>query len=338
MERSRHIAGLGAVLLAAVVLLTGCGGGQDTDASDTSGAVPAGGGAQVDDGGAEAGALQPGAAERGAADSGGAGAADVAGDVAAQAPAAPGGAALDPLVFAGREVVFTADLSVRVDDVAAAASRAEDIVGAAGGLVAAEETTRDPDAPTTAQARLTVRVPPEAFRRTLAALAALGQPLTQTQTAQDVTEEVTDLDSRLATQRASVERVRALLGQAQAIEDIVRIESELARREAELESLQARRARLGELTALSTITVTLSGSGVDVVTAAAGPGFLEGLRKGWAAFRAVVVVMLTVLGGTLPFVLVGALILVPLLAWHRRRRRALAPSPEAVAPSPEAAA
>ena len=324
MARTRHIAGVSAALLSALVLLTGCGSGEGGVGSDVSGAAPASEGTNSEPGSAtggdQGGDTQVDGRDQAAA-KGDAEAAGGSEPVAAGLPA-PGGAELDPLAFGGRDVVFTADLSVRVEDVASAVTRAEGIVGAAGGLVAGEETSRNPDSPATAQGRLTVRVPAAAFRSTLAALAALGTPISQTQTAQDVTEEVTDLDSRLATQRASVERVRALLAEAKVIADIVSIEGELARREAELESLQARRARLGDLTTLSTIIATFTGPGVEPVVAAGDQGFLAGFGDGWAAFKSVVVVMLTVLGAVLPFVLVGAAIGLPLLALRRRRHTA----------------
>ena len=328
MRRTRHIgSGLTAVCLSAAVLLTGCSGsGGNTAESAASAPAP-----DKDEAGAKPAAGVDARAGDALADE-----ATQSRDAAAAGPPAPGGVALDLVALAGRDVVFTAELSVQVDDVAAAAARAEDIVGAAGGLVAGEETSRDPDEPGTARARLTVRVPADAFRSTLSAFARLGRSVSQTQTAQDVTEEVTDLDSRLATQRASVERVRALLAEAKVIADIVSIEGELARREAELESLQAHRARLSDLTALSTITVTFLGPGVEAIAATGDQGFLAGFGDGWAAFRTVVVVMLTVLGAVLPFVLVGALVVVPLLMLHRRRR-AVAPAPVAAPAGPDPA-
>jgi Flp pilus assembly protein TadB len=142
---------------------------------------------------------------------------------------------------------------------------------------------------------------------------------------QDVTATVIDLAARIQSQQASVDRVRALLARAQSIADITSIESELARRESDLESLKAQQRNLDDLTALSTIAVTLLGP--DAATPAAPKpaqtGFLAGLKAGWKAFAASVGVLLTVLGAVLPFaVLIG----VPLwlaLVWRRRRNRAL---------------
>lgn len=45
--------------------------------------------------------------------------------------------------------------------------------------------------------------------------------------AADVTEQLVDVESRIATQRASVERIRALLARAASVSEITSVESEL---------------------------------------------------------------------------------------------------------------
>ena len=66
-------------------------------------------------------------------------------------------------------------------------------------------------------------------------------------------------------------------------------------------------------------------------------GFLAGLKAGWAAFTDSVTVLLTVLGALLPFAVVLALVLVPLLLWLRRRGlHHPAPVQPAVQPPPAA--
>jgi hypothetical protein len=72
----------------------------------------------------------------------------------------------------------------------------------------------------------------------------------------------------------------ALLAEAGDLGEVVQIEAELTRRTADLESLQARRAALGEQVALSTVVLRLQGDDGDDVVAGA-PGFLDGLRGGW---------------------------------------------------------
>ena len=59
-----------------------------------------------------------------------------------------------------------------------------------------------------AQATLTLRVPPTAFGPTLDALGRLGKELDRQRSAEDVTTQVADVDSRVRSQQRSVDRVR----------------------------------------------------------------------------------------------------------------------------------
>src|SRR5664279_5032637 len=70
-------------------------------------------------------------------------------------------------------------------------------------------------------------------------IAGLGTVRSRGQTSEDVTQQSVDVASRLATQKASIARVRALLAQATRIADIVAIEGELSQRESDLESREA---------------------------------------------------------------------------------------------------
>lgn len=220
---------------------------------------------------------------------------------------------------AGRDIVYRGEISVRVKNVTAAADRAESLARSVDGVVFAEETTNVPGSPDESSARLTVRVPPAQFRPVLRKLAALGDRLSQSQTAEDVTTEVVDTRSRVATQTRSVARVRALLGKANTIGEVVQIESELAKREADLESLQAQLARLQDVTELATIEVTFVGPAAVAADDEMDLGFLTGLRGGWDAFVSVVLVGLTVIGALLPFLIAAALLGVP--AWLLVRPR-----------------
>lgn len=57
-------------------------------------------------------------------------------------------------------------------------------------------------------------MPPTAFDATVADLVALGDERHRRLSTQDVGEQIVDIEARLATQRDSVERVRALLAEA----------------------------------------------------------------------------------------------------------------------------
>lgn len=244
---------------------------------------------------------------------------------AAPPPAADTGAGRSvPAVAAARvlpdgTLIRTAELTVVVDDVAAAADEAADVAARAAGVVQAEERSgTGPDR----SAVVVLRVPPSAFDDVLGRLAALGREQERHVDTQDVTEQLVDLDSRVATQAASVARVRALLDRAQDVGDVVDIEGELTERTAALESLQARRAALRDRVDLSTVTLRLHSD--DGPLAASGPdGFRDGLAVGWAALVSAGRALAVAAGVLLPFtplLLVGGLVL------HRTRsRRAVSP-------------
>jgi hypothetical protein len=169
---------------------------------------------------------------------------------------------------------------------------------------------------------MTIKVPPTQFRAVLNQLSGLGKQLSESQTAEDVTSQAVDVESRLRSQRASVARLRTLLDRATTVGAIVQVEGELSQREADLEALEAQQKRLSELVDLATVNVSFV---APQVKTPAQPkqkdnlGFLSGLGGGWDALVAVVLVTLTVAGALLPFVITLALIGVP--AWLVLRAR-----------------
>lgn len=291
---------LAAVPLAAALALAGCGADRRSGESvapqsraEQDQAKPA-----ADQPGADpAGAGQPGAGQPGAGQ--------------------PGNAAAQQYRREGRSIVYTGELTVRVEDAERAAARAAGLTEAAGGFVAGDKRSSTGGR---AEVHLTLRVPADRFVSAVDGLAALGDEESRTISTEDVTQQVVDLDAQIASQKASVERTRALLARAQSIGEIVSIEAELAKRESALATLEARRERLADLSALSTVTVHLLTPGTPGV-AEEEPGFLAGLGLGWTAFVGAVTVLLTVLGFLLPFLAVLAL---PggLVWWLVRRRRA----------------
>nr|WP_018254227.1 DUF4349 domain-containing protein [Salinispora mooreana] len=223
-----------------------------------------------------------------------------------------------------RAIVYTGAMRVQVPDVEQAAREAIALTTTAGGFVGSDQRR---SAAGNATAELTLRVPAAKFARVVEQIAELGKRQRQEISTEDVTEAVIDLDARITTQRARVENARRLLGEAQSISDLVSLENELARREADLASLEAKQRRLADLTALSSVIVSLVGPDATTEDDASAFGFVAGLKSGWRVFLISWTVLLTVLGAVLPWLL---LLGVPLgaLVWSLRRR----PRPALVAP------
>ena len=214
-----------------------------------------------------------------------------------------------------RTLVRTATLELSATDVRGTVDRARDIAATEGGYAGRESVREE-------SATLTLHIPSDRFDHALDGLSGLADVISREQSAEDVTEQVVDLDSRIATQRASVDRVRALLARAGTVDEIVRIEQEVTTREAELESLQQRRQVLAGQAAMSTVTIEVGRSDAPPppVQEEDRGGFLAGLSDGWGAFLDAGAVTLRVVGAVLPFVLVLAIPGVLALRWWRRRR------------------
>ncbi len=101
-------------------------------------------------------------------------------------------------------------------------------------------------------------MPTEKYDEVLTSLQGAGKLLDRTARAEDVTDQVVDVESRIRSQRASVARVRELMDRATRLSDVVALEGELSSREADLEALLARQASLKDRTSLATITLSLS--------------------------------------------------------------------------------
>ena len=227
----------------------------------------------------------------------------------AAAPAAPAQVPDQP-ISTERSLVRTAQLSLDVDDPVAATRKVRAAVAGVGGTVAQEQSGDD-------TSRLTLRVPAVALVTVTEDVAAFGHVTARSAQVVDATDQVIDLGARVASQQASVVRVRTLLGQAKSIGDIVSIESELSRREADLDSLTGRLAALKDQVALSTLTVDLTRVPTPPAQAAGTSGFLAGLGNGWDGLKALGSATGAVAGFLLPFLPVLALLVG--IGWLGRR-------------------
>jgi hypothetical protein len=273
-------------------------------------------------------------------DSGGSSAADKAAPSDAKG-SAPGGekyasGARAPKLTASR-IIRTASLTVQVKDVPKALDEARTTTENAGGYVGNETTSRDGKG--RERTRVVLRVPVDKYDEVLADLQGAGKLLDRTSKAEDVTDQVVDVDSRIKSQRVSVARVRELMDQATKLSDVVELEGELSSREADLEALLAQQASLKDRTSLATITLSLSETPVKAAAKDDDPGFLDALAGGWHAFVTMLRWLAVALGAVLPFAAVAALLV---LAWLRLvrprlpRRPAPAPATSALGPLPTA--
>ncbi len=317
MKTTTRIRTLLATGALAVLLATGaCSSGDQADHGGAEPAIADRGDAAVPDGPADERALQEDQVEAGSA-------AEAPDD--AQATHEP----REPAVIA------TGSVALETDDVADARDDVQQITDRRGGSIA-EQDTRTGDDGDLVSARLVLRVPTDEFDDTVAELEDVATLTTSTTGSDIVTSEVVDVEARIRAQERSVARVEVLFGEAETIRQIMSIETELARRQAELDSLRSQQKWLQDQTSLATITVHLNRADTDEEDTDEADGFLGGLRAGWDGLVTGLSVALTALGYALPWLALLAVIGVPVWLWLRstRRPRTAAPADGAVDVTP----
>ncbi|MEU3648263.1 DUF4349 domain-containing protein [Lentzea sp. NPDC034063] len=221
--------------------------------------------------------------------------------------------AVQPVQQQERQLVRTATVDLRSDDVLKAIGQIKDRATAVGGFAGQENST-------SRSGSVTVRVPSSELDRVVRDLGSVGEVTRSEVRSEDVTDQLVDVEARIATQKASVERLRVLFERAGTTAEIAQIESELTKRQAELESQQRRSESLKGKVAMATLTVQVA----TVPIAPPEPekaGFLSALAGGWSALLAVLNGILIAAGALLPFVVALGVPAAVVIYVLRRRRR-----------------
>jgi Domain of unknown function (DUF4349) len=282
----------GAILLAGCLLLAACSGGTHSSGTTSSGyarSAASSGGAIAEPAPAQA-VNGAGFAQQSAASSEGQHAAVTAG--------------LAPL---SQGIVYTATMTVRSANVAAAARKITGIVVAAGGYTSDEHLMTGTPGKTGETVSVTLKIPVPAYQSVLAELSspALGKQISMQQQATDVTQQVANVNSLVTSQEDAISALQGLLKRAASVPGLLQVQQQISFDESTLNSLLAQQRALDHETSYATVSMTLvSPVHKAVHKKAAQHGFLSGLSAGWRALRHATAWVLTALGAALPFLIV----------------------------------
>jgi hypothetical protein len=311
LRRRALLPGLG-LFLSVLFLLAACGGGGDSLGGSSAESAAEGGAAVEPDNGAASRERVTNGLNTSNAD----------------APAPSGDASQGAPALQTRAVISTGTVTLRSTDVGQARFDVQKVVDAHRGEIADEETATD-TAGRIDRSRLVIRVPSQFFDEVMNDLGEVAELRSAKRTSEDVTTEVIDIGVRVRAQEESLERIELLLARAQNLRQIIAIESQLSRRQADLDSLKAQQAFLADQTSLSTITVFLEKTEQPAPAEKDEAGFLAGFERGWDALGRTATVLATGLGAVLPFTVLLLLLGVPtwLLVRSLLRRRQSEPLP-----------
>jgi Domain of unknown function (DUF4349) len=295
-----------ALLAGACLLAAGCSAGGSSSSSS--------------------GMAQPRAAVGGSAAHGSAASGPAVSGSAASGPAGPGTSlTVQP---ATSSIIYTASVTVRATDLTRAASQATQLARAAGGYVSSENTALNRAHPDRSTISLQLKIPASAYPATLGALSSqLGTRLAMSQHAQDVTQTVADVTSRVTSAQAAISQLRALLRHAGSVSSLLTVQNQINDQESSLESLLAQQRALTHETSFATVTMLLVASphARHHARHQAAGGFVGGLKAGWHGLVRAVSVVLTGAGAALPFAVLAAVLAYPAYRtrrWYLHRRSA----------------
>ncbi len=317
-KRHRAVAALaiGSALLGGGILLAGCSG-----SSANSSATSTGGPAR-----SASGSVAMPAPLNGAAGS-------AAGNAAAKA-AGQAGTGTTVRLAPASDIIYTAQLTIRAQSVSSAAAKAAQIAEGAGGYVSNETTSASPDHPSESTASVQLKIPVTSYLVTLSQLSSgLGTQLSLQQQAQDVTQQVADVNSQVTSDEAAIAQLRVLLSHAGSVGDLLSVQNQINDEEASLEAMQAQQRALSHESTYATVTLTVIGPQAKppVHHPKAPPSLAGGLGAGWHALRTTVSWTLAFLGALAPFAAVAALAVFVIFRgrrWMTRRRPAQSATPE----------
>lgn len=254
--------------------------------------------------------------------------------------ASPPGGHLDtgslPWGQVGRDVAVEMRVTVRTDDLRRAVEGVLAAAASGGGGVASSDVDFGGDEPQRGRATIVVKVPPNELESLLGRLDEFGVVTDIGQDALDVTDQLVDLDVRIRNAEQSVDRVRALLADASDLREVIDLESELTRRQTDLERLLASQRSLQDRIALATVTIRVlpAESPPETHETDADPGIVDGFRTGWDASVTVLFGLAYTLAVTAPALALGTIVLGGAWLVVRSRRRAAPPFSDGASTSP----
>ena len=224
----------------------------------------------------------------------------------------------------GRKLIYTGNLNLYTSRFDQAVGALTELVEGSEGYFSSQELYQhDGDM---RSAYYTVRVPSDRFDQFLHAVAEepVCKLVYQSTGVEDVSEVYYDIENRLETQQTMLKRLNELLSQAENMEDILAIQSQITEVEYQIESLTGERNHYDSLIDYSTVYISLDE--VSEVVEEMEPGFGQRLASGfqdsWKNFvSGLQALVVGVARHSISLALLAAIVVVVILVVRRSRKK-----------------
>ncbi|SEN32130.1 protein of unknown function [Mesobacillus persicus] len=224
-----------------------------------------------------------------------------------------------------RMVIYNAELHLRVKNFSNAQKELEKRAIEYGGYLVESSTNRYENEQLSGM--MTFRIPQKQFSTFLHDAENVAADVTNRHVSgQDVTEEYVDLESRHRSKKAVEARLLSFMEDAEKTEDLLKISSELAKVQVEIEQLTGRMKYLENQTSFSTVTVSMEETDILV------PGIDNENLNTWQKVKKQLVAnlnfllsffsgLIVVIAGNLPILLIIGMVFGTFLWFLKKRKR-----------------
>lgn len=246
---------------------------------------------------------------------------EVAGEISEEATTADKGIG-DVPVTGDRKVIKTAhiELEIEAGEFDEILSRLTNLAEQNGGFISNSQSYSDSEGNITS-GNITLRIPSNKYTSALEKVKDMGTVKSTSSSGQDVTQEFTDLESRLRNYEVQEEVLIDLMAQSKKVTDTLEVQRELSNVQEQIEIIKGRMQYLDDLISFSTIDVYFHEPEPLTTT---GWGFVESLKNGLRGAVKVLNWLAAAILFTSPLWILAGIIL--LIVWRvikaRNRRRA----------------
>ena len=221
------------------------------------------------------------------------------------------------------KVIRTVDMTLSTREFDADYEKIKKALADMGGYI--EDSTLSAEVRTSRYARLKLRVPAEKLDGFIQQMQSVGRSVSVSESAEDVSERYTDVETRLKTQQDKMARLQEMMKKALTISDLLEIESSIAETQYQIDSLSGSLKGMDSKVNYSTVSIylreELPSDIVEIKEATLGDRISSALQTMWEGLQAFFSDMLVFLVVMLPFILGIALIVVIVKALIKRRKK-----------------
>ncbi|EFK59929.1 DUF4349 domain-containing protein [Sphingobacterium spiritivorum] len=231
--------------------------------------------------------------------------------------AAVDAAANERLIVPQKKIIKTGSVSVESRDVAKSKKDLDALVSKHKGFYEEETLSKGNSI---ASYNLNIRIPVQSYEAFIAELESGKDNITSKSIqSQDMTGQYYDLDSRLKSKKAYLQRYTELLSKARNVKEILEIEEQIRVIQEEIDATAASLKSLNEQVAYSTLSVYLyqEQSNISIGADSFGTKLVDAVRFGWTALETFFIILIRIW----PFLLIGVLGFVVIRKYKKRRKQ-----------------